>query len=345
MLDFLHSRRGAAVFLVILAVIPLLDPGRYWLHVINVTMIYALVSLGQNIITGWCGMLTLGQAAFFGLGAYTSALLSLTFGLPFIVCFFAAGIMASIVGALLSLPCLRVRTDFLSLITIAFNQLFFVVANNWMSLTRGPMGLPQVPRIEFFGFAAWSATDHYYVFLVIVALAYFAVSRITGGATGRAWEMIRDDEVAARAVGVDVVRYKVLAFAVGCFLAGCAGSLFAHYLRLVSPDMFLLEESLIAMQMAILGGLASLPGAALGAFLMIAIPEALRSSEPWLITLRPGIGGALLVILMIWRPHGLLSRRNTAPQSLRALSAWLRRGIGLDRAPRSPAERDRDNLR
>jgi branched-chain amino acid transport system permease protein len=159
------------------------------------------------------------------------------------------------------------------------------------------------------------------------------VSRLTSGPIGRAWAMIRDDETAARALGVQVTAYKVLAFSVGCFVCGLAGSLYAHCLRFVSPDMFKLEESLIMMQMAILGGLASIPGSALGAFLMIMLPEALRSSEPWLITLRPGIGGAILVALMIWRPNGLLGATSEA---VGPLAGWRKTFVNLVR-PRPSA--------
>jgi branched-chain amino acid transport system permease protein len=301
-----------ASMVAVLAVLPLVITGHFWPHILTITMIYAMLTLGQNVITGWCGLLTLGQAAFLGIGAYCSALLVMDWGVPWPLAFLAAGALAAGAGALLAIPCLRVKSDFLSLVTIAFNQLFFVVANNWMDLTRGPMGLPRVPAAALFGFEMRSQDSQYWLALAVAATTYFGVSRLTSGPIGRAWAMIRDDETAARALGVHVTAYKVLAFAVGCFVCGLAGSLYAHSLRFVSPDMFKLEESLIMMQMAILGGLASIPGSALGAFLMIMIPEALRSSEPWLITLRPGIGGAILVVLMIWRPNGLLGATGEA---------------------------------
>jgi branched-chain amino acid transport system permease protein len=317
-----------ALFLIALAGVPLLPTGHLWLHILSVTLIFAILSLGQNVITGWCGMLTLGQAAFLGLGAYISALLTMRLGVPWLLAFLAAGVISAVVGAVLAIPCLRVRSDFLSLVTIAFNQLFYVVANNWMDVTRGPMGLPQVPPITVFGWAMRDQQDKYWSILVVAALVYAGVARLTGGPVGRAWAMIRDDEVAAAAVGVDVVRFKVLAFAVGCLICGLAGSLYAHYLRLVSPDMFRLEDSLLMMQMAILGGLGSVAGSGLGAFLIIAIPEALRSSQPWLITLRPGLAGAVLVALMVWRPNGLLGRVGGGGPLLTSLHHGLRRLLG-----------------
>lgn len=300
----------------------------YLLHVANISLIFILLAIGQNIITGYTGMLSLGHAAFYGVGAYTSALLTLRLGVSWPVAFLASGIVASIVGMLIALPCLRVRTDFLSLITIAFAQMFFVVANGWMDLTRGPMGLTGIPRISFGPWVAHNDTAYYAVFAVIVVVTYIAVQRILNSSIGRAWEMVRDDEVGALSLGVDVTYYKVLSFGVGTFLAGLAGSMFAHYIRFLSPDAFLLLESLIIMQMAILGGLASLPGSVLGAILLITIPEALRSSEPLLITYRPGLAGALLVAMMIWRPQGILGRTRATPPIIRQVSDVLRRLMG-----------------
>lgn len=318
--------RGLAVllFVLALAVLPLVLPGRFWLHIVSLTMIYTIFVLGQNIVTGWAGMLTLGQAAFVGMGAYTSVILTMQYGVPWPLATLAAGAVAGITGALLSIPCLRVKADFLSLVTIAFNQIFFVVANNWMDLTRGPMGIPGVPAMGAFGWQATTAAQQFWLILAVVILLFVIVGRLTRGPIGRAWKMIRDDEIAAGTIGVNVTGYKVLAFGVGCFLCGLGGSIYGHYMRFISPDMFKLEESLLLMQMAILGGLASMPGTALGVFLMIAIPEALRSQEPWLITARPGIAGAMLVLLMIFRPNGLLGLGETPPvlRKLRAALPW-----------------------
>lgn len=328
--------RPAALLLacvVTIILVPYVVTSSYWLHVLNLSLIYVPLAIGANLITGYCGMVSMGQAAFFGLGAYASALLTMRLGLPWPLAFASAGAAAGVAGAIVALPCLRVRSDFLSLITITFNQLFLVVANAWMDLTRGPMGLPQVPRIRLFGWVARTEADIFLVVATAACACAWAAAQLAAGPIGRVWEMIRDDEVAARSLGVDVVRGKVTAFAVGCCMAGLAGSLFAHSLRLVVPDAFLLEESLIIMQMAILGGLASIPGSILGAFLMIGLPEALRTSEPWLITYRPGIFGALLVAFMIWRPQGILGARRNAPPMLRTASDALRRGLRLRPAP------------
>jgi branched-chain amino acid transport system permease protein len=325
-------------FVILLALVPVVVPGRFWPHILSITMIYAMLALGQNIITGWCGLLTLGQASFLGMGAYTSALLTMRLGLAWPIAFLASGLVAGLAGALLAIPCLRVRNDFLSLVTIAFNQMFFVVADNWMDLTRGPMGLPSVPPMRIGSWTFHSQASKFWLILAVALVVYGAVQRLTSGPIGRAWSMIRDDETAARALGVNVVGYKVLAFAVGCFVCGLAGSLYAHYLRFVSPDMFGLTDSLLMMQMAILGGLASIPGSALGACLMVLLPEALRSSQPWLITLRPGLAGGILVLLMIWRPNGLLG---TLPGAAGPFAELRRRALQVARMVPALASRSR----
>ncbi len=323
----LLSRIGPALFIAVLVVLPLVLPGRLWPHILSITLIFAILALGQNVITGWCGMLTAGQAAFAGVGAYTSAILTMNYEVTWLVAFLCAGLFSAIVGALLALPCLRVRSDFLSLVTIAFNQLFYVIANNWMDLTRGPMGLTGVPSISLFGWTPSGQAQQFWLMLAIAVLLFIAVARLTRGATGRAWKMIRDDETAARSIGVNVTYYKVLAFAVGCALCGMGGSFYGHYIRFVSPDMFTLLDSLLLMQMVILGGLASVAGTVLGALLMILIPEALRSSNELLITLRPGIAGAILLCPMIWRPNGLLGAGG--PPLFGSVGRSLRRALGL----------------
>ena len=331
--------RGMLILLLAAALIvavPHAITNRYWLHVVNLSLIYVPLAIGANIITGYCGMVSMGQAAFFGIGAYTSALLTMRLGVPWPVAFAAAGLAAGTAGTALALPCLRVRSDFLSLITIAFNQLFLVIANAWFDLTRGPMGLPQVPRMEILGWTARTESEIFTVVASVATLCAWAAIRLVMSPVGRSWEMIRDDEVAARALGVNVVRGKVAAFAVGCTLAGFAGSLLAHSLRLVVPDAFLLDESLIIMQMAILGGLASVSGSVLGAFLMMGLPEALRSSDPWLLTYRPGIFGALLVACMIWRPQGVLGARRAMPPVLRSAGEALRRALRLSPGHSTP---------
>lgn len=326
--QFAASRFATLAFIIALAGFPLVMDKPFWLHIFSLTMIYAIFVLGQNVITGWAGMLTLGQAAFVGMGAYTSVLLTLKLGIPWPAAFLASGALCAFFGALLAIPCLRVQTDFLSLVTIAFNQIFFVIANNWMDLTRGPMGIPGVSAMEIFGWRAKTAQDQFWLILGLVIVLFFVVSRLMGSQLGRTLKMIRDDEVAARALGVNVTGYKVLAFAIGCGLCGLGGSVYGHYMRFVSPDMFKLEEALLIMQMAILGGLASIWGTALGAFLMILIPEALRSSEPWLITIRPGVAGATLVLLMIWRPNGILGLGEVPKSIQRIRNYFLKRQGG-----------------
>ena len=216
--------------------LPLLLPGRFWPHILTITVIFAILALGQNIITGWCGMLTLGQAALRMVSAPTPRLLlTMNWGVPWLLAFLAAGLLSAVIGALLAIPCLRVRSDFLSLVTIAFNQIFFMVANNWDgrdARSDGPAsGVPAMSDLSA-GRDPQRRRSSSGSCSPLQALLYLAVGRLTSGATGRAWKMSRDDETAARAVGVSVTHYKVLAFAIGCMLCGFAGSVYGHFLRL-----------------------------------------------------------------------------------------------------------------
>lgn len=293
-------------WLIGLALLPLIVTDEYVIRICNVILIYSLLSIGQNVITGYTGMLSLGHAAFFGIGAYASALLVTQAGWPFPAALLAAALLACLCGVAVALPCLRVQSDFLSLVTIAFGSLFTVLALNWITLTRGPMGLTAIPTPRLGPIDVTSNRDFYYLFLGIVAVAYWGTERIAASQIGRSWKALRDDELSAAAMGVDVTYYKVLAFAVGTFLAGVAGSLLAHYFRFIGPENFSFNESLLTMEMAILGGLASMPGAVLGAAIFIAVPELLRSEA--LLIYRVGIGGLVMIVCMIWRPQGLLGQ-------------------------------------
>ena len=272
------------------------------LRAVVTIMIYCLLSLGNMVITGYCGLLHIGHAAFYGVGAYTSAILATSYNVPFIYCFIAAGIMTAIAGFLISLPCLRVHVDFLSLITLAFAQFFIAVCNNWMSVTRGPVGIKDIPFASLFGFEFNSQVRFYYLALGVLIIIYFLLNNLMKSKTGRAMIAIRDDEISAKTMGIDVNKYKILAFVIGALLAGFAGSMMAHYLRFIGPTAFSIDASLLLMQMCILGGLGSLPGAIIGSAFFIIMPEIIRP----LAIYRVGLGGVIMLLVMLIRPQGIL---------------------------------------
>lgn len=260
------------------------------------------LALSQNLITGFTGMLTLGQAAFYGIGAYTSALMVLKLGAPWPVAFLVAGLVSCLFGILLGFPCLRVGSDYLTLMTIGFGEIFHIVSLNWMDLTRGPMGLPGVPSPEIGPIVFNSPQKIFYLYLAISVICYIFMHRLTKSHVGRALISIREDETAAVAMGINVARYKVLAFAVGTLWAGFSGSMLAHFLAFVGPMTFTLNESLFHMQMAILGGLGSLPGSVLGAAILVSLPQVFQPLYQY----RMLLNGLMMVILMAWRPQGIM---------------------------------------
>ncbi len=304
---------------ILLLTIPMLVPSAYTLHVIITILIYIPLVLSQNLITGFTGMLTMGQAAFYGLGAYTSALLVMKFGIPWPLAFLAAGLVTAIFGIVVGVPCLRVGSDYLTLMTIGFGTIFSAVVTNWVEVTRGSMGIPGVPPPSIGPIVINTPQQQYYLYLIIAALCYFFMYRLIHSHIGRALTAIREDEIAASTLGINLSFYKVMAFAFGALWAGFAGSMLAHFLSFVGPQSFTLDESLLHVQMAILGGLGSLPGSVLGAIILVSLPQLSQDIYQY----RMLINGILLLVLMAGRPQGILGKSAVVGQS--ALSKGLKR--------------------
>jgi len=304
----------------ILLALPKFVPNEYVFRILIAVIIDIPLALAQNLITGFGGMLTLGQAAFYGIGAYTSALLVLRLGAPWPVAFLAAGLVACLFGILLGFPCLRVGSDYLTLMTIGFGEIFHIIALNWMDLTRGPMGLPGVPPPQIGPIVFNTSTRQYYLYLAIACCCYLFMHRLTHSHIGRALIAIREDETAAATMGINIAYYKVLAFAFGTLWAGFSGSMLAHFLAFVGPMTFTLNESLFHMQMAILGGLGSLPGSVLGAAILVSAPQIFQPLYQY----RMLLNGALMVILMAWRPQGIMGTSAAAKSARGQLRRQLR---------------------
>lgn len=287
---------------------PVIAPSDYILRVIIWVIIDIPLVLSQNLITGFTGLLTLGQAAFYGIGAYTSALLVMRLGVPWPFALLAAGLVAGVFGILLSIPCLRVGSDYLTLMTIAFGEIFYIVALNWMQLTRGPLGIPGVPPPQIGPFVFSDPKAIYFLYLCITSICYLFMHRLTHSHVGRALIAIRDNETAAAAMGINVRNYKMLAFACGTMWAGISGSMLAHFLNFVGPQTFTLNESILHMQMAILGGLGSLPGSILGALILVSLPQLFQPIYQYQLL----INGLLMIILLTWRPQGILGKSSVA---------------------------------
>jgi branched-chain amino acid transport system permease protein len=278
---------------------------------INV-MVYVCLGLGLNVVIGLCGLLDLGYIAFYGVGAYTYALLSVHFGLSFWLALPVCAVFAAISGCIIGYPTLRMRGDYLAIVTLGFGEIVRIILNNWMSLTNGPNGILGVkpPGIYWFTWSPGFGFEHillkkleylYYIIFGLVIVTIISVHRLNYSRVGRAWEAIREDETAAELMGVNTFLFKLLAYAMGAVFAGLAGAFFAARMRFVSPESFTFIESAMVLSMVILGGMGSIPGIILGALALIALPEAFRQFELY----RMLAFGGVMVLIMLFRPSGL----------------------------------------
>jgi branched-chain amino acid transport system permease protein len=296
--------------------------GRYAVDVAINVMVYICLGLGLNIVIGLCGLLDLGYIAFYGVGAYTYALLSSIYGIPFWLCLPVAAVLASIAGCIIGYPTLRMRGDYLAIVTLGFGEIVRIILNNWMSLTNGPNGVLGInpPGIWWFDFTNGLTLEHiwlrkldllYYVILGLAIFTIICVYRLNYSRVGRAWEAIREDETAAELMGVNTFLYKLLAYAMGAVFGGLAGAFFAARMRFVSPESFTFLESAIVLSMVVLGGMGSIPGVILGAAALIILPEVFREFELYRML---AFGGAM-TLMMVFKPRGLWPAKRMAGRS------------------------------
>ncbi|HUK56081.1 MAG TPA: branched-chain amino acid ABC transporter permease [Nitrospiria bacterium] len=274
----------------------------YFIDVLTSAGIYVVLALGLNIVVGMAGLLDLGYIAFYAIGAYSYALLSTRLGISFWFALPLGGLASAVFGVVLGVVTLRLRGDYLAIVTLGFVQIVHLVLNNWDRVTNGPNGILNVGRPALGWFVFSRPVHFYYLILAIVLLTIAAVDRLNRSRIGRAWIAIREDEVAAQAMGVDTTRLKILAFALGAAWAGVAGVFFAAKFAFVSPESFTFFESVIVLSMVVLGGMGSVPGVILGALIVVILPEVLREFASY----RMLIFGAGLVLMMVFRPQGLI---------------------------------------
>ena len=266
----------AAVALVTgLLALPHLVPGRYALQLVNLGLISLIIVLGLNFITGYCGQINFAQAAFWGIGAYVTALLSLH-GLSFWLALPAAALATGLCSLLLGIPTLRLRAFYLAMATIAFGEIVQLVLVHWEPVTGGTSGLRNIPGVSIFGHQITGHLQHYHFLLAWCALALWLSMRVRASELGRAMLALRDSEIAAEVMGVDTVRVKMLAFALSSIYAGVAGSLYVSYVNYVSPDLFSNAQAVLFFVMLVLGGVGSAVGAVIGTVVLTVLPEALR---------------------------------------------------------------------
>ena len=308
--------------------------GNSWMRVVDSALLYIMLSLGLNIVVGFAGLLDLGYIAFYAVGAYLFALLaSPQFGLhlPFWVILPLGAAVAGMFGVILGAPTLRLRGDYLAIVTLGFGEIVRIFLNNLdapVNVTNGPQGIAQIDPVriggaalsksqQWFGLTVPSVYLYYYLFVVLTLLVIFVTVRLEDSRIGRAWVAIREDEVAAKACGIDTRNIKLLAFAMGASFGGLSGGLFAGFQQFVSPESFSLLESIMVLCMVVLGGMGHIPGVILGGVLLAVLPEVLRSGAGiWqralfgkiLIdpeSLRMLLFGLALIAVMLYRPAGL----------------------------------------
>lgn len=281
----------------------------YFLHILVITGIYIILTLSLNLVVGYTGLAALGHAAFSCVGAYASSLLALNYGLSPWLGLLIGACVAAILGVVIGAPSLRLKGDYLALATFGLGVIVYSVAKNWMSVTRGPMGLPGIPGFSVFGWQLSSVWAYLILVAVFVFLTYFIIRRVVKSPFGRILRGIREDEIATLAMGKDVNKHKIMVFVIGAFFAGIAGSLYAHYITFIDPSSFTVMESITILLMVVFGGMGSLGGSFVGAAILVIFPELLRflgMPSSVAAPLRQMIYGLLLIVLMLYRPQGIL---------------------------------------
>ncbi len=330
------KRAGYALLVLGLIVLPFaVDAllGRAWVRIIDVALLFTMLALGLNIVVGYAGLLDLGYVAFFAVGAYAYALLaSPQFGIhfPFLILLPCGALIAACFGALLGAPTLKLRGDYLAIVTLGFGEIIRILLNNLnrpFNLTNGPQGITLIDPLQagaftlgksfsIAGISVASVHAYYFVFLLCALLVIAVSLRLEDSRIGRAWIAIREDELAAKAMGINTRNIKLLAFAMGATFGGLSGGLFAAFQGFISPESFTLLDSIMILCMVVVGGMGHVPGVVLGAVLLTALPEALRYAGPlqeqWLgrvyidpADLRMLLFGLALVLMMLFRPAGL----------------------------------------
>ena len=316
---------GAIIFSLIFPLMPFAD--RYWMDIAIMMLTYIMLGWGLNIVIGLAGLLDLGYVAFYAVGAYSYALFAIHFGWSFWICLPLAGIFAGLFGILLGFPVLRLRGDYLAIVTLAFGEMIRILLLNWYELTKGPDGLTGIPRPSFFGLPFKRYPDEgvetfhtffgleyspmqriiflYYLILFLALITNLFTIKIRKLPVGRAWEALREDEIACKSLGVNPRNTKLTAFAVGAMFGGFAGSFFATRQAFISPESFTFIESAIIVAIVVLGGMGSQTGVVLSTVFLIGLIEVFRDFESYRMI---AFGGAM-VLIMIFRPRGILATR------------------------------------
>ncbi|WP_084515712.1 branched-chain amino acid ABC transporter permease [Microbacterium luticocti] len=354
-------RAVGTVTVVLVAVLPFIDSSRYLISIATSALIYVMLAMGLNVVVGFAGLLDLGYIAFFAVGAYISGIFTTTLGWPMWAALPATVAACVVAGVIIGAPTLRLRSDYLAIVTLGFGEIIRITANN-LEVTGGPSGIHGIPT---WSFGDWSFADgftlggvffppyvvfYYFVAAIVILVGVVGAGRLGKGKLGRAWKAVRDDEDAAEAMGINTYIAKISAYIIGAVWAGIAGQLMATQLSAISPNSFQFLYSVLILMAVVLGGMGSTPGVIIGALFVSLAPEVLRDFSEW----RFLIFGVLLVITMLFRPAGLWPatavlpwlkrRRPEAPpptEAIGVVAAEVEAEVDAEAADRFTVEEDR----
>lgn len=298
--------------LAVLVLLPRFVQDRYFMHIVVTAGIFTILTMSWNLLAGYTGQLNLGHAAFYGVGAYTSALVSMKLGISPWLGLPAGGVVAAFFGFLLGFPALRLSGPYLAITTIGFAEILRLVAINWVDLTRGSLGLSGIPLLTPIHVGSWRfqfyfEKDYYYVVLAAALITFFCIRRLTRSEFGVSLMALRDDQTGAQSIGIDISAYKLAAFTISAFFAGFAGALFAHFVRLVSPEAMSLHVTFDVLTMTMVGGLGTMGGPIVGAIALTILSNCLRYLEDFLkMDIRLVAYGLMLILTIRFMREGLM---------------------------------------
>ena len=290
-----HHKVMIGILLAAMLVFPLMGFSQYVYRIAVVSVLYAILAMSLNLIAGVAGQISLGHIAFYGIGAYTSALLCVNFGVSVWVGILAAFVVSMLFGLLIAIPTLKLSGGYLAILTMSFAEIIRLILLNWTSVTRGPMGILNIPKPSLFGYTIKSSGAFLYLVLTVAIIVYIGLHNLIHSRFGRNFQALRDDEISSESMGINVYRYKVIAFVISTGVAGVAGALFASYMEFIDPSSFISDESTVILSMVVLGGMGNMNGSIIAAALLTILPEALRSFSDY----RMLVYGVVLVAMML----------------------------------------------
>ncbi|MFR4988915.1 branched-chain amino acid ABC transporter permease [Anaerotruncus colihominis] len=285
----------AGLMLAALFLFPMMGLSQYVYRVCVISVLYAILAMSLNLIAGVAGQISLGHIAFYGIGAYTSALLCVNLGVPVWLGILAAFLASMFFGLLIAIPTLKLSGGYLAILTMSFAEIIRLILLNWTDVTRGPMGILNIPKPELFGYTIKSSAAFLYLVIIIAIVVYIALRNLIRSKFGRNLKALRDDEISSESMGINVYRHKVIAFVISTGIAGIAGALYASYMEFIDPTSFISDESTVILSMVVLGGMGNMNGSIIAAVLLTVLPEALRSFSDY----RMLVYGVVLVAMML----------------------------------------------